>query len=332
MTSGELETDADAIAALEQILLGGPHRYSRNQVAGAAEVPLERAKRLWTAMGFANVGDDPVVFTDSDVMALKLWDSLIDGDLIPESEETTLARAIAQAFARLADWQVQLFRSLMDQRGNDVGAGVALVEELIPVVERLQSYVWRRQLTAAIGRALMETGEDLATSAMAVGFADIVGFTSMTRRIGKAELSTLLEDFETDAALAVTENHGRIVKTLGDEVLFVAENATDAAEIGLRLTDPAREERGLPQLRLGIAYGSVLHRFGDVYGSVVNLASRLTSVARPGTVLVDRELSTLLQQNDAYSLRSRRPVPVRGYPHMRSWVLRHNDSWQSLDS
>ncbi|GAA1689079.1 adenylate/guanylate cyclase domain-containing protein [Fodinicola feengrottensis] len=332
MGTGELETGADAIAVLEQVLLGGPHRYSRNQVAAAADVPLERAKRLWTAMGFANVGDDPVVFTDSDVMALKLWDSLIDGDLIPGSDETTLARAIAQAFSRLADWQVQLFRGLMDQRGNDVAAGVALVEELIPVVERLQSYVWRRQLTAAIGRALMETGDDLATSEMAVGFADIVGFTSMTRRIGKAELATLLEDFETDAALAVTENRGRIVKTLGDEVLFVAESPADAAEIALRLTDPAREQDGLPPLRIGLAYGSVLHRFGDVFGSVVNLASRLTSVARPGTVLVDRELSTLLQQNDTYSLRSRRPVSVRGYPHLRSWVLRHNDSWQSLNS
>ena len=327
-----IETNADATAALEQILLGGPHRYNRRQVAEAAGIPLERAQRLWTAMGFANVGDEPVVFTDSDVMALKMWDSLIGGELIPQEEEATLSRAIAQAFARLADWQVQLFRSLIEQQGNDVAAGVELVEEMIPVVERLQSYVWRRQLAAAIGRTLMESSDDPATTEMAVGFADIVGFTSLTRRIGKTELAELLEDFETDAALAITENHGRIVKTLGDEVLFVADNPVDASEIALRLIDPSREERGLPPLRIGLAYGTVLHRFGDVYGSVVNLASRLTSVARPGTVLVDRELSTLLQQNDAYSLRARRPVAVRGYPHLRSWVLRRNDSWQSLDS
>ncbi|WP_163511351.1 adenylate/guanylate cyclase domain-containing protein [Fodinicola acaciae] len=322
-------TPPDAAAVLEQILLGGPAHYNRHQVADAAQVPLERAQRLWKAMGFADVGDDAEMFTDADIVALRVWDSLVRGQDIDSHEEITLARALAQAFARLAEWQVQLFRTFMD-RDDDLVDGVRLVEELIPVVERLQSYVWRRQLTAAIGRAMMENGEELATREMVVGFADIVGFTSLTRRIGKAELAALLEDFETDAALAVTENHGRIVKNIGDEVLFVADDAADAAEIALRLTDPEREERGLPQLRIGMAYGNVLLRFGDVFGSVVNLAARLTSVARPGTVLIDREMATTLSDNDTYKLRPRRPIAVRGYPHMRSWVLRRNDSWQSL--
>lgn len=331
MSSSSIQPDA-AAAALEHILLGGTTRYNRHQVADIANVPLERAQRLWKAMGFADVGDDSEMFTDADVEALRVWDSLVQGQQIDSKEEIALARALAQAFARLAEWQVQLFRTFMDQRGDDVVGGVRLVEELIPVVESLQSYVWRRQLGAAVGRAMMENGEELATREMVVGFADIVGYTSLTRRIGKAELAALLENFETDAALAVTENHGRIVKNIGDEVLFVVDNAADAAEIALRLADPAREEHGLLPLRIGMAYGNVLLRFGDVFGSVVNLAARLTSVARPATVLVDRELADRLQDNDTYKLRSRRPVPVRGFPHMRSWVLRRNDSWQSLDA
>lgn len=331
MSSSSIQPEV-AAAALEQILLGGPTRYDRHEVAEAANVPLERAQRLWKAMGFADVGDDSQMFTDADVVALRVWDSLVQGQQIDGQEEIALARALAQAFARLAEWQVQLFRTFMDQQGSDAAAGVRLVEELIPVVERLQSYVWRRQLGAAVGRAMMENGEELATREMVVGFADIVGFTSLTRRIGKAELAALLENFETDAALAVTENHGRIVKNIGDEVLFAVDNAADAAEIALRLTDPSREQRGLLPLRIGMAYGNVLLRFGDVFGSVVNLAARLTSEARPGTVLVDREIADRLQDNDTYKLRARRPVPVRGFPHMRSWVLRRNDSWQSLDA
>jgi adenylate cyclase len=71
-----------------------------------------------------------------------------------------------------------------------------------------------------------------------------------------------------------------------------------------------------------MALGRVLIRFGDVYGPAVNLAARLTSLARPGTVLVDRELARALRGEDAYRLHPRRPATVRGYAHLRSWSLR----------
>jgi adenylate cyclase len=116
--------------------------------------------------------------------------------------------------------------------------------------------------------------------------------------------------------------HGRVVKSLGDEVLFVADSAHDAAEIAVGLSGPARSARGLPQLRVGMALGRILIRFGDVYGPAVNLASRLTSLARPGMVLVDRELAQALRGEHAYRLHPRRPAAVRGYSHLRSWSLR----------
>ena len=120
----------------------------------------------------------------------------------------------------------------------------------------------------------------------------------------------------------VVSNHGQVVKMLGDEVLFVTDRPADAAAIALRLTSPDRARRGLPALRVGMAAGRVLTRFGDVYGPVVNLAARLTSLARPGTALVDAELAAALAPEGGYRLRHQRPVAVRGYQHLRSWALR----------
>jgi adenylate cyclase len=182
--------------------------------------------------------------------------------------------------------------------------------------------VWRRHLAAATGRALAAGSDELSTRLSVVGFADIVGYTTTTRHSDSDALSALLEAFEKDASDTIAAHHGRVVKTVGDEVLFVADSAADAAEIALCLADPGREEQGLPILRVGLAMGQVLSRFGDVYGSVVNLAARLTALARPGTVLVDKELADALQVNEAYQLRSRRPQAVRGYHHLRSWSLR----------
>ena len=90
----------------------------------------------------------------------------------------------------------------------------------------------------------------------------------------------------------------------------------------MRLTRPGRAGEGLPALRVGMATGPVLSRFGDVYGPVVNLAARLTSLAKPETVLVDKELAAALRRDRNYELRARRPAAVRGYHHLRSWTLR----------
>ncbi len=307
---------------LERTLLGGERRYTRLEVTAGAGVSLDRARRLWMAMGFAEVGDDEVVFTDGDVAALRVWEALVASGMVVLGDEASVARALSQPLSRLADWQAQEVLA----RAKDLSAAPEqlgeLADGLLPVIEGLQSYVWRRHLAAASWRALSaETGEPAARRSV-VGFADIVGYTTTTRHADVDELSALLEVFEKDASDTIAAHHGRIVKTVGDEVLFVADSATEAAEIALLLTDPEREDLGLPVLRVGLAMGQVLSRFGDVYGSVVNLAARLTSLARPGTVLVDVELAEALRSADAFALRQRRPAAVRGYHHLRSWSLR----------
>jgi adenylate cyclase len=186
----------------------------------------------------------------------------------------------------------------------------------------VQNFVWRRHLAAYAGRALAAPEAGLGERTEVVGFVDMVGYTRLTRQIDDTELSAVLDRFETLSTEVIAEHHGRVVKMIGDEVLFVADSAVDAAEIALRLTERTSDDDELPAVRAGLAAGRILNRYGDVYGSVVNLASRLTSVARPGTILVDKELAAELQDEPGYELRTRRPVSVRGYHRLRPSALR----------
>jgi adenylate cyclase len=318
----------DAISEqVEQSLLGGPHRYDRYQVAEMAGVAPEWTRQIWLALGFADVGEDARVFTDQDVAALRDFMGLVESEKITSEEEIPHVRAIGQAMSRLADWQVrEIVSGISEHAGSDEAAraelAAGLTTELLPVVERLQAYAWRRHLVAALARIMPSKADQLSTATVSVGFADIVGYTSTVRHTDIDELARLLESFEENAAETVVTNHGRVIKSLGDEVLFVADTAHDAAEIGVRFSQWGRDASDLPQLRVGIALGTVLTRLGDVYGPAVNVASRLTSLARPGTVLVDRELAGALNGDRGYRLQARRPATVRGYHHLRSWSLR----------
>ena len=184
----------------------------------------------------------------------------------------------------------------------------------------MQDYVWRRHLAANADRLLTVAGP-ADRRELAVGFADLVGYTSRSRGMGGRELGAMVEDFESAAAEVIARHAGRVVKTVGDGVLFTTVSAPDAVEIGLELPEVwAADDR--PPLRTGVAYGAVLTRLGDVYSPVVNLASRLTSIARPGTLLVDRELARRLRRLEAYRVRPLRRVSVRGYDHLQPWLVR----------
>jgi adenylate cyclase len=149
-------------------------------------------------------------------------------------------------------------------------------------------------------------------------------FTAFTRHSTEAELRAVLEAFESAATEAVATHNGQIVKSIGDEVLFVADRPHDAAEIALDLLAAAQADEVLPPLRVGLASGEVVSRLGDVFGQPVNIASRLTSLAHPDSVLVDDNLAKALAGDDAFALRALRTVSVRGYNHLRPWRLRRS--------
>ncbi|QCQ92751.1 adenylate/guanylate cyclase domain-containing protein [Rhodococcus sp. SGAir0479] len=318
---------------VERQLLGGPRRYTREQVAEVAGVPLERAQRLWVSMGFAiDANPGAVMFTDGDAAALRALVRFVDGGALEPDAVVAATRALGQSMSRLAEWQVAVLNSrLADQLAaarDHAGtldedalrtAVDTLTADMLPVVEALQSYVWRRHLAAATARRAGSVGEETTHRTLVVGFADMVGYTSLTRRIRVDELSALLEEFESRTTAVITQGGGWVIKNVGDEVMFAAEQPSDAARIALALQSAHREG---PDLRVGMAFGPVLVRFGDLFGEPVNIAARLTSAARAGTILVGTELAASLDDDDELALRSLRPLRVRGYSRLRAFALR----------
>jgi adenylate cyclase len=325
----------DELAALqlriEQILLGGERKYTRVQAADKAGVTLDRASALWRALGFATTDSDEPLFTDGDVHALQVTAGLMDAGILDPQTATSAARMLGQHLSRLAEWQVHMLRTVIEANPEiaaDERQLARFIERLLPDLEQMQSFAWRRHLAAFAGRVLAAR-DDFESRQQVVGFADMVGYTSLTRRASEAELGALLERFESVASAVITDNHGQVVKMLGDEVLFVTEDPVRGATIALTLLEAAEADDDLPSLRCGMAFGRVLGRYGDVYGSTVNLASRLTSVARPGTVLVDVALADALSEVDDFAVRSRRPVSVRGYHRLKPSVLRRASDEQA---
>lgn len=304
----------------EQALLGGERKFTRIEVSDRAGVSSERAERMWRALGFATVPDDDLAFTDGDVEALRLVAALEDDGFIDPAVESSLARKLGQTQSRLASWQSAMFLELLGASKLKTDDAIEVASLLLPAMERLQTYVWRRHLAAAAGRAVAGSDE-LARGIRVVGFADIVSFTRLTRRLSELELGRLIERFEGLAADVVALNGGRVIKSIGDEVLFVTDTPAQGAAVALALQDKMREAGDLPDLRIGLSYGSILIRLGDVYGEVVNLASRLTSECKPGRVLIDRELAAALDGHPPYRLRRLRRVSVRGYHHLTPYAL-----------
>jgi adenylate cyclase len=159
-----------------------------------------------------------------------------------------------------------------------------------------------------------------------IGFADIVGYTRQTRSLTQGELARLVDVFEERALAIVTAHDGRIIKSIGDEILFAADRPEDTAHIALELVEEHLHDEDFPQLRVGVAWGPVLNRLGDVFGPTVNIAARLTSVSRPGRVLADKDLADALQDDADFKLRRMRRTSVKGYRRLEPWKLRRSGS------
>ncbi|MCW2778796.1 MAG: adenylate/guanylate cyclase [Frankiales bacterium] len=303
---------------LEEALLGAPCTLTREEVSALAGVPEPAARAVWVAMGFPEVAEGDRAFTERDAEALRTVVHLRSLGLVDSDTLLVLARAMGQGLSRLAEAVVEV---VLAQTGDlpveqARGLAVAAADTALPGLEQLVLHVWRRQFAAATARSLVVEREG-GLPVLAVGFVDLVDFTRSTREWDASTLERTLERFERDVALRVTAVGGRVVKTLGDEVLFVTGSASSAVAVALDTVEAHDDDDELPSVRAGVALGPVLVRMGDVFGQPVNLASRLTDEARPGTVLVDVVASGALPDYDVRALRRR---SVRGYrslvPHL----------------
>jgi adenylate cyclase len=325
--------------AIELAFFGEIGSLTRAQVEELAEVAPQTSERFWRALGFVDAGPDARVFVSADVEALRLTAELERDELVTAGTEETLARAMGQAMSRLAQAQVEATGELLarapeviELARDDPQELVRLLTEraahLIAPMERLLVYTWRRHAVAAAQRSVVGVLSDIGDTARAVGFADIVGFTSLSRDLSGRELGELVQRFEDASNDAVLRRGGRIVKTLGDEVMFVVDDPAAAADIGLTLAEAFGGPDDLvPQVRVGLAWGPALARAGDVLGPVVNIASRCTGLARPGTVLVDRDLAAAVDASERsadFVLVRLRAQRVRGYDHLMPCVLRRS--------
>ncbi|MGE9781533.1 adenylate/guanylate cyclase domain-containing protein [Janibacter sp. G368] len=330
-----------ALEAFERAMLGRPASMGRREVSREAGVSIRSARKFWHAMGFPVVQEGDTMFTEADLEALTRVATMVREDDIPEEFALAMTRAIARTMDRLAAWQGQLVSEEVarQRQGDDeqddghrlappdaeddvtpLGAAAASTRDaeaaatwladLSDQLEPLVVYVWRRQLTATIQRLL--TVEEDGSRASVIGFADLVNFTSVVRRLTERDLARMVQRFEDLCTDVVTAHGGRVVKTVGDEVLFQTFEVAPAAAISLDLVEAMSEDDLLPSARVGMAHGPVVRRLGDVFGTTVNRASRLTAVAPPGGVFVDDALARLLEPLSGFSTLPTRPRSLRG--------------------
>ncbi|MER7207053.1 adenylate/guanylate cyclase domain-containing protein [Streptosporangium sp. NPDC000239] len=314
---------------IERLFVGTSPRYTRVEVAELARLPQELTERIWRALGFATLADDAVAFTDADVAALGRVRAMLEDGPLDERAVIRMTRAIGQTTARLAQWQAEIMvGAVLDGQGRPSDADLAAVLEasrrLLPDFEQVLVHVWRAQLAAAGTRLLATTdlSEEIVPNrlTLAVGFADLVSFTQLSRELDENGLADLVEGFESRAADVVATYGGRLVKTLGDEVLFTAAEPRTAAGIALGLVEAIRDYG--PEVRVGLAYGPVVPMMGDVFGTTVNLAARLTAIARPGTIIADGELAEAVEGAEGVTVQRMRRRPARGLGMVQPYVLR----------
>ena len=204
----------------------------------------------------------------------------------------------------------------------------AVRSEAIGFVESTMNYVWRRHLLAALAQSL-SMGED--DGIQTVGFADLSGFSRISKSASAEEITEIVEIFETAAFDVVSAHAGRVVKLIGDEVMFVADSFDGAIEISLDLLSRLRPVDALPPLHCGIATGPTVLVGGDGFGQTVNLASRLTDQARPNSVAVTRRDGQHLLDRDDLDVRApHRSVDLKGVGRTHILAVRPLDTDQDM--
>jgi len=307
--------------------LGTPG-YRREDVVDLTGIDHERSVRWWRAMGFAEVPEGVAAFAEADVEIVKRIGALTGAGLVDDEVILRLARLLGASFSRIAEAQLAVVEQLAarfpsvapDDTGRERPAVLAVTESVLDLLADTLVYVWRRHLMAALGRRLEI---DSNAREEAVGFADLSGFTKLSQRVSITRLADLVDQFEDTAFDVVSSHGGRAVKLIGDEMMFVADSLPLAVDIGLDVAERLRAVAGMPEIHCGIAYGPTVAVGGDVFGPTANLAARLTTIARRGTIVIPRgAASQLTGRSDIELLRVRRTFDLKGIGDIRVVAVR----------
>jgi class 3 adenylate cyclase len=271
-------------------------RWTLAEVADAAAIEPEFASAVWRAAGFTEPRPFERRFGPSDVVVFELVRDLTT--LVGRDHSLQLLRTTGEAIGRIAEAEIALLRSNMEaplaakgQFEEVARAYVSAAHQIFPRVTEVIDVFHRHQLEL-IGRRYSDVSAPTSSAnvvELAVGFADIAGYTGLSHRLESSELAAMLTRFEATTGDVIAAAGANVAKRIGDAVMFVTNAPGVACALALELIEACTRER-LPKLRVGLAVGDVIVRQGDFYGPTVNLAARLVAAAEPGTALTSVDL------------------------------------------
>ena len=295
-----------ALLPVERELEGGGPRYTAAEVAELSGLEQGFLERQYRANGISVPAAGEAVLTDADVKAAKRLATLRASGM-PEDQIHEMGRVLGMSMSTLAAATrrstVQSFLRPGDTEHDVAMRLAAAAKQMTPELVEGMEYLYRLHLRDQIRREVvtneaLESGPSLGAEEISVCFADLVGFTKLGERVAPEELGAItgrLSELASDVATSPV----RLVKLLGDAVMLVSRMHEPLLEAALGLVEAADAEGDFPQLRVGVASGQALPRAGDWYGHPVNLASRITGVARPASVLCDE--ATMVAAEEDYS-------------------------------
>ncbi len=309
-------------------LLTSEARYTAREIAEKSGLDLDFFQDQRRVLGLAVPGPDERVYGERDLEAARLGNQYRQAGL-PDEEAMEAQRVLGRGMARYVEAITALVGQSVLEGGIDEHELAARLEAvstmLLPLAGPWLEHVFALHLREALRQEVI-TGEQLASGRLdsgrdcAVAFADLVGFTELGETIPVEELGSVAGRLSR-LAEQVIEPPVKIVKEIGDAVMLVSPDPALLVEAGLRLVEGSEGEDGLPAIRAGIAYGPAVNRWGDWYGTTVNVASRLTSRARPLSVLATeavRDSTDGAFHGRSPARRSSRASPRRSGPTARA--------------
>ena len=299
-------------------VLGGT--YTAAEIEEHTGLPAHILGRLRRMLGLPDPGPDARVFGEEDIAMARSTRLYLDAGL---SEEAIgeMTRVLGESMARLAATTAGVFVEAFLQAGDseyDVATRfAALAEDFAPAVHPVLVAAYHAHLRDAVRRGVLGAAERAAGTVadaqqLAVCFVDLVGFTRLGVEVEARELGGLAGRF-AELANDVTAAPVRLIKTIGDAAMFVSPEPGPLVGVALALVRRARES-DMPSLRAGIAMGATQSRAGDFYGHSVNLASRVTGVARPDSVLCTEEVRDAAADDYTWSFAGKHRLKGVGEP------------------
>jgi adenylate cyclase len=308
-----------------ELALRGAAVIPFEEAARAAGLGPEEAARVWRALGFPDPLQSPPRVTPRQVATLRVLSGT--RTLLGDQAALELAPVIGGSMARLAEAIVDSFRITVEMPRRDRGEPPSQIVEdysrtaaavIPPLIDAIGDILVGHIVAVARASWALDDQRAAVTRDLVIGFADLVEYTRTAQQLSPAELAGAIGRFEASSGEIIARHSGRLVKLIGDEVMFVVDDCRRAAELAMDLLQEVASDHQLPGIRIGLAAGPVVSHHGDYYGDVVNLAARLVKAATPGTALISDSFESVT--GELVEL-----PPLKGYQRpIRAWrvVLR----------